>query len=536
MNALTGSDFTCYPAATQVEKDFYNLLEVYLDAVFHPELKELSFLQEGHRLEFTEPQNPKSVLEIKGIVYNEMKGSLASADNRLWYAMLDLLCPDLPYAYNAGGNPKVIPKLTYQDLLHFHAKYYDPSRCLFFFYGNFPLKKHLDFIAAQTLDNVQKKPPLPPLPRQKRFTTPVKKEFHYPAQEGEDLESQTIFAFGWLTAPLVEQEDVLALTLLDGILMDTDASPLKYLLLESGLCLQVDAVIDTDMSEVPFAIICKGCAKTAGDELEKTLWTSLEKIAKEGIASDVVEAALHQLEFSRTEIGGDHSPFGLTLFMRSALAKQHGCPPENALKIHSLFNELRKKTENPDFLPNLIRKYFLENKHLVQLTLIPDPTLTSKEIAEEKEALQKIKEGLSEKEIDRLLKQASALKKYQKATEVQSLDCLPKVDLSDVPKQSRDLPVKEEEFQGMRIYHHDCFTNHIAYVDWNFEFPDIPAEDLPLVTLLTSLLSEIGCGDRSYMETLDYMQAHVGGINAFTVLYGTSQQCRAMPSHNNFKR
>ncbi len=159
LNALTGSDFTCYPAATQVEKDFYNLLEVYIDAVFHPELKKMSFLQEGHRLEFAEADNPKSPLLFKGIVFNEMKGTLAGAESRLWHAMMKELCVGLPYEFNSGGEPKEIPDLTYEELKKFHHTHYQPSRCLFFFYGNLPLKKHLEFIEEKILRGAEKLPP-----------------------------------------------------------------------------------------------------------------------------------------------------------------------------------------------------------------------------------------------------------------------------------------------------------------------------------------------------------------------------------------
>ena len=141
MNAMTGSDFTCYPAATLVEKDFYNLLEIYLDAVFFPKLEKMSFLQEGHRLEFSSPQDASTNLIYKGVVYNEMKGSMSNPDNILMQKMFENLTPDLPYAYNSGGDPKKIPSLTYEELKEFHKNFYHPSRCLFFFYGNLDLKK-----------------------------------------------------------------------------------------------------------------------------------------------------------------------------------------------------------------------------------------------------------------------------------------------------------------------------------------------------------------------------------------------------------
>ena len=158
MNALTGSDFTCYPAASQISKDFYNLLEVYLDAVFHPKLSELSFRQEGHRLEFAFDDDPRTPLVHRGVVFNEMKGTMNSANSRLHEAVYGALFPNLTYGFNSGGDPKVIPRLSYEELIAFHQKFYHPGRCLFFFYGNMPLEKHLDFIAENTLENVEKPP------------------------------------------------------------------------------------------------------------------------------------------------------------------------------------------------------------------------------------------------------------------------------------------------------------------------------------------------------------------------------------------
>lgn len=164
MNALTGHDFTCYPASSQIEKDFYNLLEVYIDAVFHPNLKKESFLQEGHRFAFAEPEDLNSPLVYQGIVYNEMKGAMIGPESRLWEKISEHLTPDLTYAHNSGGNPKEIPNLTLEELKEFHQTYYHPSRCLFFFYGNIPLSKHLDYLQDHALKGVQKAPQLSPLP------------------------------------------------------------------------------------------------------------------------------------------------------------------------------------------------------------------------------------------------------------------------------------------------------------------------------------------------------------------------------------
>ncbi len=519
LNALTGSDFTCYPAATQVEKDYFNLLEVYIDAVFHPELKELSFLQEGHRLEFSTPDDPQTPLQFKGIVFNEMKGSLASSEARLWQMMMQELCPDLTYAHNSGGDPKGIPNLTYEELKAFHKMYYQPSRCLFFFYGNLPLKQNLDFIAEKALKDAPSLPPLPRIPLQERFKKHRHKELHFPVTESEELSTRTMVSFGWLTAPLLEQEEILALSVLDSVLMDTDASLLKLPLLESGLCIQADAYMDTEMSEVPYLIVCKGCKQENVEKLEALLRKALEKIIKEGIPYNLIDSALHQLEFSRTEITGDHSPFGLTLFMRSALAKQHGGDAENALKIHELFETLNTKVKDPTYLTNLIKKYLLDNPHFVRLTMLPDPKLAAEELKQEERSLEKIKKSLTPTEVEAILSQTKALEKYQKETETQDIACLPKVGLEDVPILVRNFALKEEQKGNFNLFHHECFTNHILYADLVFDMPHIDKEDLFYLQLFSVLLPEVGCGKRKYKENLEYIHAYTGGIGASSSLH-----------------
>lgn len=519
MNALTGSDFTCYPAASQVEKDFYNLLDVYIDAVFHPKLNHFSFLQEGHRLEFSDEENTKSLLEYKGIVYNEMKGSLATSDARLWHAMMELLFPDLPYKYNSGGDPKDIPALTYEELIDFHETYYHPSRCLFFFYGNFPLKKHLDYIEEKALHNAPKLSQIPPLPKQKRFEKPILCEREYPLQEIEDISRKNIVAFGFLTASLQNQEDVIALSLLDSILMDTDASILKKKLLESGLCIDVESYIDVEMSEVPYEFVFKGCLKEDAENLHSCLFSALQEIIDSKIPKSLIDSSLHQLEFTRMEITGDHAPFGLTLFLRSALAKQHGCPPQNALKIHELFEKIIEKIKDPNYLPSLLQKYFIDNPHFVRLTFTPSLTLATEEANDEKHRLEKIQASLSEMQKETIVKQAEELQQFQQKTESQSLECLPKVTLDDVPLMGRNFILTQKETPSFDVFTHDCFTNHIAYLDLVFDMPHLSFEDLSYVQLFLNLLTEVGVGNRDFEENLNFLHANVGGISAFAGLY-----------------
>jgi presequence protease len=515
MNALTGADFTCYPAATQVPKDFYNLLEVYLDAVFHPILKELSFLQEGHRLEFSNPSDPSTPLEFKGIVYNEMKGALASGSARLSEALNESLFPNLTYGFNSGGDPKDIPNLTYAELIQFHEQFYHPSRCLFFFYGNMPLEEHLDFISNQTLQGVTPIPPLPPLPKQPRFLTPVRRSIHYPIPPEESTEDKALVGFGWLTCHLLDQFEALALSILEIILMDTDASPLKMALLKSGLCKQASSAIEDDASEIPWFIILKGCHEDRAEEIERVLKETLETVVKEGISLEMIENAIHQLEFHRSEITGDYAPFGLSLFMRSALLKQHGAQPDEGLRILSLFEGIRRKNlESPHYFTELIKKYLLDNTHFVRITMIPDKNLGKEEADRERTFLDEIRSHLSNDQIDTILAKSAQLEAYQNKENNENLDILPKVSLSDVSLIPRDYLLKEERVGSLTVFSHHCFTNDIVYADLVFNLPDIPEEDLPYLRLLTVMLSQIGCGGRDYKENLDYIQGNTGGVGA----------------------
>lgn len=513
MNAFTGSDYTCYPASSEIEKDFYNLLLVYSDCVFHPCLKKLSFLQEGHRLEYLIPDDPKTPLQFKGIVYNEMKGALNSADERLWNAMMEKLTPDLTYKYNSGGDPKEITDLKYEDLLEFHKKFYHPSHCLFFFYGNIDTEKHLQFLETNVFQNVKKALPLPEYNLQKRFSTPIDHVSYYPTAEEE--KDSDVIAFGFLTTKITNRKDVLALTLIDSILTETDASPLTFALLSASLCNEVDTFFDTEMSEIPWVVICRGTNKKNKEKLFEIIIQTLKKIVQDKIPKSLIEAAMHQLEFSRTEINESSTPYGLTLFMRAALTTQQGCEVEDELKINSLFDILRKDLENPTYLTDLIQKYIINNQHLVKLSLQPDKKLEKKENILEQTKLELIEKNLKEEEKKQIIEQAKKLKIYQENVEIQSLECLPKIGIDEIPQRLKYYPLTDEIIDDFKVFFHNCFTNNIIYADLIFNLPEIEEKYLPYLSLFTTFITEIGCSDRDYKENLQYIDLYLGGFSCY---------------------
>lgn len=523
MNAFTGTDFTCYPAASEIPKDFYHLLEVYLDAVFFPLLTKESFLQEGHRLEFQEIDVPSSPLQYKGIVFNEMKGALASGEARLSECLMHHLFPDTPYGYNSGGDPKEIPKLSHEELRAFHKQFYHPSNCLFFFYGNLPLEQHLACLENRVFPFFSYQTPPEPIRHQPRFAHPKKIQDSYPL--GDDEQPQHLVGFGWLTCSLHEKQDVLILSVLDMILMGTDAGLLKKELLATQLCHTVDSTLDDDLVDVPYFLICKGCRADAAVGLEYVVRQTLENLSSAPFPPEVVEGAMHQLEMARTEITGNSTPYGLSLFFRAGLLQQQGGRIEDGLRVHSLFTELRQQLADPLFLPNKIRQFFLDCPHHIQVELIPDSKLNQAEWEAEQSALEELRKALSPEQAQHIVEEATQLIEQQEETDNRSL---PSLKLEDVPIQGKQYPIEEEHYKGISIRHHDVFTNGHVYVDLLFSVPDFPIEWLPFIRLFVWMAPQLGCAGRSYEDHLNFVLQHIGAFGCSLDLYPQSQDPNAL--------
>lgn len=510
MNALTSGDFTCYPAASEIESDFYNLLAVYLDSVFHPTLSEMSFLQEGHRLEFKEIADKNSPLVYGGVVYNEMKGAMSKPDARLWELVMQHLMPDLTYAHNSGGDPKQIPTLTHAELKEFYKTFYHPSRAIFFLYGTLPLEKQLNFIEERCLKNVKKIEQLPPLPLQKRFTKPKEITGYFPARE-EDKDA--IFSFSFLTATIIDQEELLALSLLDSIFFENDASVLKHALMSSNLCKKASGYLAQELSEAPYTITCKGCKKEDGKALYAVIEKTLQQLATKGIDEEVIAAAMHQLAFSNLEIVRNGDPYGLDLFFRTVPLMQHGGDPIAALQIYQTLETLEKKLKDKNYLPNLIRRYFLDNPHQLHVTFLPDAKLTAKETQDEIARLEKIKANLSENEKEQIIKQSLKIEKHHEESENQDLSCLPKFGVNEISLEPKEFPLKKEQVGFVTCYHHATTTNQILYATLVVEMPELTEEELELFPLFLSIFTKVGVSNLSYLDNLKNQTAHLGSLS-----------------------
>lgn len=502
MNALTSKIWTAYPAASMNKQDFYNLLEVYLDATFNPLLREESFCQEASRLEFDE--NKK--LMYKGVVFNEMKGSLANPYSRLFKEVAKALYLDSPYASDSGGDPKNIVELTHEELIEFHKTYYHPSRCLFYFYGNIDTKEHIDALDENVFKQLKTyKSAIPALSKIQAFNEPKELNVHYPGikQEGQ---KQDFITFSWVMMDIDNQEELLALNLLDSILMQTDASLLKNSLITSSFCQNADSMIDTDTKQIPYMIIANGCDINDFEKIKKTLFSRLEEISQNPIEEDLIEASLTALEIERTEITSGSSPYGLELFYRCVLPYMQGANYIRSLQVHALFKKLKEKLKEANYLQNIIKKYFLENKHFVALKMSLDETMQQKDETLEKNTLLEIQKKLSKEKIHEINQMAKTLKKEQEQDSNKDKNLLPGLPIDAISKKIPYFNLAHQNLNNLDVYFHNCFCNHFVYLDLSLPLSDVSFEDLHDLKLFTSVITELGTKDKSYKKQLIEIQ------------------------------
>jgi len=437
MNAFTSSDWTAYPFASQNRKDFNNLMDVYLDAVFFARLHELDFAQEGHRLEFAEPHNPASELLFKGVVFNEMKGAMSSAVNTLWQTLTRYLFPTTTYHHNSGGDPEHITDLSYQALREFYRTHYHPSNAVFMSYGDIPAAQHQARMHDKALRDFEHLDVHISVPDEKRYHAPVRIQESYAFDEKTEAANKTHIVLGWLLGNTTNLKEQLEAHLLEGVLLDDSASPLRHALETSELGSAPSPLCGLEASNREMSFVCglEGSSAENADALEALVLGVLQEVADKGIPKDRVEAVLHQLELSQREISGDGYPYGLQLILSGLSCAIHRGDPMALLNLDPVLEELRSNVQDPDYVCTLVRERLLENMHRVRLTMVPDKKLSERRKLAEKRRLEKLKAGFDEQQKQSIVQQAEALLERQK--QVDDPDMLPKVGLQDVPAEMR---------------------------------------------------------------------------------------------------
>jgi Zn-dependent M16 (insulinase) family peptidase len=511
MNAFTASDWTMYPFATQNRKDFYNLMDVYLDAAFFPKLDELSFKQEGHRLEIGEDDSAGERLGYQGVVYNEMKGAMSSPDQVMARSILKALYPDTTYAHNSGGDPPEIPSLTHAQLQAFHRRHYHPSNAFFFTYGDLPLAEHLAFIEKTVLQRFAAIEADTDVMPQPRWDAPRTARYFYPFGRGEDPQKKHQVGVAWLTSDIRDTGQVLCLSLLEQILIGNAGSPLRRALIESGLgsALCDGSGYDAENRDTHFTVGLKDVELSAGDAVEHIIFEVLGGLADQGIDPELIEAAIHQLEFHRREITNTPYPYGIRLLLAISGTWIHGGDPLRVLKFDADLAEIRREMEQGPFFERQLTRYFLENPHRVRLTLSPDLEMAEREAERVRKALEEIRRQLGGEEVEQLRRDAEALRRRQEAPE--PLDCLPTLERADIPPEVEKIAENRADPRRAVSYFEQA-TSGIVYVAAAAGCRRLPASLNALVPFFCHAFARVGTARRDYSAMARRIDAFTGGV------------------------
>ncbi len=522
MNAFTSSDWTAYPFASQNRKDFFNLLDVYLDAVFFPRLDELDFAQEGHRLEFSDPSDSSSPLTFKGVVYNEMQGAMTNPASFLWQGLASHLFPSATYRFNSGGDPEIIPTLTHAQLKEFHQRNYHPSNAFFLTYGDLPAAQLQEIFEERALKDFCKEEGAPFLvASEKRLKAPLVACESFPAEslEGKDNDNRSHVLLGWLLETDSTLENLIEAHILSAVLLDNSSSPLLDALETTSLGRAPSPLcgLDDDHKEMIFCCGLEGCAEDAGAEVEELILNTLAKVANEGVPLESVEAVLHQLELQRREIGGDGYPYGLQILLAAFPAVVHQGSVVERLDIDPVLASLREKIKDPGYILELLNRLLLKNPHRVRLSMVPDSELAPQREKALQARLRARLRALDSEQKEALIKRAAALTARQK--EQDDPEILPRVGLDDVPDK---LPIPQGQ-AGAAELPLTCYgagTNGLVYQQVVFDLPEIDSEMLDILPDYSSCLTELGCNGLDYRQTQAWQARVCGGIGAYYKVRG----------------
>lgn len=531
MNAFTSSDWTAYPFASQNRKDFNNLLQVYLDAVFFSRLDPLDFAQEGHRVEFSEPGNPDSELVFKGVVFNEMKGAMSSISSALWSSLCEQLFPTSTYHYNSGGDPQRIPDLSYQQLQAFYRSHYHPSNAIFMTFGNIEASSHQRVFEENALRHFDKLPRQIRVQPEQRLTQPQRVQDSYAYDDNDATAHKTHLVIGWMLGESSDLKQLLEAQLLSSVLLDNSASPLQHALETTDLGRAPSPLcgLEDSMREMVFCCGIEGSEAEHADALEAMVIEVIEQVAREGVSQERLEAVLHQLELHQREITGDGYPYGLQLILQALGSATHYSDPIAVLNLEPVIADLQEKIRDPDYIRQLAQQLLLDNPHRVTLVMTPDTQLSASRLALETARLADIRSGMDEAQRNATVQLAADLAARQAQVDDDSI--LPKVELSDVPAALPELAFKETRLRGLRFSTYGQGTNGIVYQQAITALPPLDDAQLEILPLYTNILTEVGLGSESYMAVQQRQAATVGSISTFISMRGNADDEQAVSAN-----
>lgn len=512
LNAMTYSDKTVYPVASCNDKDFQNLMHVYLDAVFYPNIyhEKKIFQQEGWHYEMEDENSP---ITLNGVVYNEMKGAFSSPDEIHDREVMNSLYPDTAYGVESGGDPKVIPDLTYEQFLDFHGKYYHPANSYLYLYGNMDMVEKLTWIDENYLSKFDKIEIDSSIKLQKPFEKPVEIRKEYPIIEGETLENNTYLSYNTVVGTSLDKELYFAMQILEYAICSASAAPLKLALIHKNIGTEVYSIYDNGIYQPYFSIVAKNANESQKKEFIQTIESELARIVKEGIDKKSLLAGLNYYEFRYREADFGSYPKGLMYGLQmfdSWLYDEN--KPFDMIEAIDIFKELKEKIDT-DYYEKLIEDYLINNKHKSIVVVTPKEGLTAQNDKDLADKLKAYKESLSSKEIKQIIDETNALHAFQDAEDSQeNLAKIPMLTREDMKKTAEPFINDVRKIEDTKVLFHDIATNGIAYIRLIFDASNIPLELFSYIGILKNILGYVDTEKHSYGELYNEMNIHTGGI------------------------
>ena len=519
LNAMTYPDKTVYPVASCNDKDFQNLMHVYMDAVFYPNIyqNDKTFRQEGWSYKL---DNPDGELTISGVVYNEMKGAFSSPEGVLDRVVLNSLFPDNAYSVESGGDPEVIPELTYEQFLDFHRKYYHPSNSYIYLYGDMNMEEKLRWLDEKYLSDFENEPVDSEIHLQKPFTEMKEVVQEYSIASEESEEDTTYLSYNKVIGTTLDEKLYLAFEILDYALLSAPGAPLKKALLDAGVGKDISGSYDNGVYQPIFSVISKNANVEQKEEFVRVIEDTLKDIVKNGINKKALRAGINYHEFRFREADFGNYPrglmYGLQLF-DSWLYDE--TKPFIHMQAIPTFEFLKEQVET-GYFEELIQKYLLDNTHGSIVIIKPERGRTARMDKELADKLQAYKDSLSKEEIDALVKATKELEEYQEEESApEDLAKIPVLGREDISREIAPIYNKELETSGVKLVHHEVETNGIGYTALLFDLSGIPEEKLPYISILQSVLGIINTKNYEYSELFNEINVHTGGIGTSLELY-----------------
>lgn len=516
LNAMTFPDKTMYPVASTNEKDFLNLIDVYMDAVLHTRIdtKDEIFMQEGWHYE---PADGTTPAKFTGVVYNEMKGSLSSPDSVFWDVMQNELYPDTVYAVNSGGDPRNIPELTYEAFLAAHRKYYSPENSYICLYGNICLGEILAFLNDKYLSAYDKQGIHFEITRQSPLGD--RTVYHtYELGEDEPIEGNAMLGRAMTLCDYSDRKTILGMKLLLTSLTFSNAAPLKKAVLRAGLGDEFDACVNDYLYQPFVTFRLKKTDAAKADQFLSTIDETLRKLVLEGINRDLLIASINKLDFSLRERDNGSAP-GVEYAISVMDTWLYGGDPTDALKNRDLLREIREDMEH-GYFEALIEKYLLHNDHSLTVIFEPSHTMAAERLAHEAQAVHAYEERIGAEGIRAWQEKLERLRLFQTTEDTPEIRALlPHLERSDLDRRYRGVPVHAAGIDGVPHRFYDLPTSGIDYLRVYFDVSGVPLEDIPYLSLLTKMLFNVSTEKNDLLAYQNDVDKNLGGLDAYTTGY-----------------